>query len=222
MEDEFLQFASAHQTRVAGGFDARHMVSFIKGMAQFANFEVRAELHGGKTLEIELDEELVGEWAEFGRRSVVRLTADHSRATSDPSLVPMDFEASFVRDLAELAQDRLKFDGLYGEAAISSETDDDVVAVHQVRWQGLSGEMLEEELIAMTGQPDEAKELQHDDFADLLLRPLNSAQTSDAKNEDRKIAMSFGPAVETLIAKKAEADRQPSSVVMAAALRRAH
>lgn len=172
--DDILQFASAHQTRISGGFDYRHMVSFVKGMAPIVGYEVRAELHQGKTLEIALAEKDVGRWPEFGNRRVVRLTADHARAVADTSFIPMDFEASFVRELADLAIDRFGFDGLYGETIVSGQSDEDVVGVHQIRWQGLSGELLEEELIALSGRPDGAKELPHEEFAELLLRPLRS------------------------------------------------
>ncbi len=219
-EDDILQFASAHQTRVSGGFDFRHMVSFLKGMAPIAGYNVRAEIHGGKTLEIELAEEDIGRWPEFGRRSIVRLTADHAKAIADPSLVPMDFEAGFVRELSELANDRLIFDGLYAEAETEAEEHEEVVAVHQVRWQGLSGELLEEELIALSGNKDGAKEVPHEEFAELLLRPMESVPASAPEDEDRLIAKAFAPAVESFVSRYAEADRMPSSVFLAAGLRR--
>ena len=219
-EDDILQFASAHQTRISGGFDFRHMVSFLKGMAPIAGYEVRAEIHGGKTLEIALAEEDIGHWPEFGRRSVVRLTADHARAIVDPSLIPMDFEASFVRDLADLTSDRLSFDGLYAEAETRADATDNVVAVHQIRWQGLSGELLEEELIALSGRPEGARDLPHEEFAELLLRRLKSVPPSTPMEEDRSTAKSFAPAVDGFISRWAEADRIPSSVFLAAGLRR--
>lgn len=219
-EDDILQFASAHQTRISGGFDFRHMVSFVKGMAPIAGYEVRAELHDGKTLEIALAEEDIRHWPEFGRRSIVRLTVDHARAIADPTLIPMDFEAGFVSDLADLTSDRLKFDGLYAEANTTSDAAEDVVAVHQIRWQGLSGELLEEELIALYGQPEGAREIPHDAFAELLLRPLESVPASTPMEEDRSTAKNFAPAVDGFISRWAEADRHPSSVFLAAALRR--
>ena len=219
-EDDILQFASAHQTRVSGGFNFRHMVSFVKGMAPIAGYEVRTELHNGKTLEIALAEDDIGRWPEFGRRSVVRLTADHTRAIADPSLVPMDFEAGFVRDLADLASDRLIFDGLYAEAQTKAETAGDVVAVHLVRWQGLSGELLEEELIALSGQPQGALELPHEDFAELLLWPLESVLAPTPVDADRIIAKTLAPALDRFISRCAEPDRVPSSAFLVAGLRR--
>lgn len=219
-EDDILQFASAHQTRVSGGFDFRHMVSFVKGMAPIAGFAVRGEMHGGKTLELELAEEDIGRWPEFGRRSVVRLTADHARAIADPSLVSMDFEAGFVSDLSELASDRLAFDGLYAETETDGVANEDVVGVHQVRWQGLSGELLEEELIALSGKKDGAKELAHEEFAELLLRPMDSVPASTPSDEDRLTAKAFATGVESFISRAAETDRMPSSVFMSAALKR--
>ena len=219
VEDDILQFASAHQTRISGGFDYRHIVSFIKGMAPIAGYDVRADLHQGKTLEIALAEEHIGRWPEFGRRSVVRLTADHARAIADPSLIPMDFEASFVRELADLASDRLVFDGLYGEA-MAADSEDDVVGVYQVRWQGLSGELLEEELVALSGWPERAEELPHEEFGELLLWPLKSAPALAPADEDRSIAKSLASAAERFVSRWSEADRMPSSIFLAAALKR--
>jgi hypothetical protein len=132
----------------------------------------------------------------------------------------MDFEASFVRDLADLASDRLEFDGLYGEAVAGAASDEDVVGVYQVRWQGLSGELLEEELVALSGWPDRAEELPHEEFAELLLRPLKSAPASTPADEDRLIAKTFASAAESFVSRWAEADRMPSSVFMAAGLKR--
>ncbi|MBC6442344.1 MAG: DEAD/DEAH box helicase [Rhodobacteraceae bacterium] len=218
-EDDILQFASACQTRISGGFDVRHMVSFVKGMAPMVGYDIRGERHGGKTLEIALASGDVGRWPEFGRRSIVRLTADHARAVADPTLVPMDFESVFVRDILDLATDHMRFGGLYAETETRIDAAEDVIAVYQVRWQGLSGELLEEELIALSGKPEGAGELPHEEFVNLLLRPMKSAAVSAPGGADRSTARGFAPAVEGLISRRAETDRMPSSVFLVAGLR---
>ena len=217
-EDEILQFASSHQTRVSGGFDARHMVSFVKGMALLADFQVRNTLHDGKTLEIALAEENVGRWSEFGRRSVVRLTADHNRANRDPALVPMDFEGGFLRHLADLATDRMKFDGLYGEA--ETEAGDELVTVHQIRWQGVSGQLLEEDLIPLSSSENITREMQHMDFSELLLNPMKSLEAPQAKNSDHMLACALSSAIDNIVSRQAGDDRMPSAIFIAAGLRR--
>ncbi|MBL3587388.1 hypothetical protein JMM61_18725 [Rhodovulum sulfidophilum] len=143
-EVDILQYAAASQTQVTGGFEGRHMVSFIRSMGPYAGYAVRQSLHEGKTLEIQLSEELLRAWPEFGRRSVLRLTVDHERARQDRSLILMDFESAFVRELADPASDRLAFDGLYGEAEWAFNA---LLTVHRIRWQDLSGQLLEEDLL---------------------------------------------------------------------------
>jgi hypothetical protein len=141
-EADILQYASVSQTQVSGGFDGRHMVSFLRAMAPYADYVLRQELHEGRTLEIQLSEGAIRQWPEFGRRSVVRLTVDHVRARRDPSLYLMDFECNFVRYLAELASDRRVFDGLYGEAETAAGEEAGLLTVHRLRWQFLSGSLL--------------------------------------------------------------------------------
>lgn len=215
-EDDILQYALAQQTRVAGGFDWRHMVSFVKGMLDLEGIEVRNILHDGRTIEIVLPDEAIGQWPEFGRRSVVRLTADHARALEDPTLVPVDFEGSFVRYLAKRAGDRLYFDGLYGEAI--SQDDSQTIAVQQVRWQGLSGELLEEELVALTYKSNGWQELAHDDFANFLLSPLDSREPSSATETSLLAARSLDATVDGVLTRKSFAGRMPTSVFVTAAL----
>ncbi|MDX6749405.1 DEAD/DEAH box helicase [Geminicoccaceae bacterium 1502E] len=218
IEEDILQFASGHQTRIAGGFDARHMVSFVKGMAEFVPFKIRNILHDGKTLEIVLPEQDAGRWPEFGRRRVVRLTADHTRAVEDPSCIPMDFDNIFVGYLADLASDRLHFDGLYGEARV--EACDDLVSVHHVRWQGISGEILEEDLIALISRDASVREMTHGDLSDLLLHPLGSVPPGAPSERDKSRVMAVQPAIDKLLARRSEYDKMPASVFAMAALRR--
>ncbi len=100
-----------------------HMIRFVCGMLPHVGAELRDALHGGKTLEIQFRGEDLARWPKFGRRKIVRLTADHDRANVDPSLMPMDFEAGFVRSLVELAGKRLDFAGVYGEAQMGGGLD---------------------------------------------------------------------------------------------------
>jgi Superfamily II DNA/RNA helicases, SNF2 family len=215
-EDDILQFASAQETRVSGGFNAHHMVSFVKGMADIAGIEVRNVLHDGRTLELSLPEGAVGQWPEFGRRSIVRLTADHAKAVEDPTMVPMDFEGSFVRHLADVAGDRRNFDGLYGEAETMS--DHKHVAVHQVRWQGMSGELLEEELIALSAQEGVMREMPHEDFSKLLLHPLQSCEPSSATDNHRQVAKELAASIDRVLARRLANGRMPTSVFVTAAI----
>lgn len=221
-EEDILQFSSNFNTRVVGGFNQKHVVSFVEGMANQLGLEVRAKQHGGLTLEIELPEELVGKWPEFARRGVVRLSADHERVQRNKDLVPMDFECSFVADLIATAQDRWDFDGLYAESPDQNVAD--LISLHQVRWQGLSGEILEEELLAVSAIGDRYQKLDHKAFSDMLLTPWLSSKTNSAGNMDdlsKALAKNLTPSVEAILRNEVTPEKSPSSMFTYAACRSA-
>ena len=217
-EEDILQFSSNFNTRVEGGFDQKHIVSFVEGMAIAIGIKLRGKQHNGQTLEFDLPNNLVGRWPEFGRKAVVRLSVDHDRVHRNKDLVPMDFECTFVAELATLAQDRTEFDGLYAES--SDQTLADMVSLHQVRWQGLSGEILEEELLAVGAQSGEFKKLDHKSFTDLLLKPWNSSIPNiktPGDEQSKTLAKGLMPAIERILQSEVTADKSPSSVFTYAA-----
>ena len=218
VEGDILQFAAAHEGEVRGGFDARHMLSFVEGMLAVVGIHVRGRLHEDRTIEIELPEAWVGRYPEFGRRSVVRLTVDHARANADPSLVLLDFDVGLVRDLAEYAANRIAFDGLYGEVAEAGA--EGLMAVHQVRWQNHAGTLLEEELVASWADKDGVRALEHDAFAAALLAPSKSVAPALSCSSWTARPQELSAAVETEIARRSRASRMPGSVFLAGALRR--
>jgi len=215
-EADILDQAASHEARVSGGFEARHMVSFVQGMAPHLGVAVRSVQHDGRTLELEIPEELVGVWPEFRRRRVVRLSTDHHLLSKDKTLVPMDFESGFVKRLSDLALDRREFDGLYGEANLSGPG---LLSVHQVRWQSLSGEILEEELLPLIGTHEGVTEMTHKAFADLLLSPLPSSRPGPHGPSDLERVKAISRALEGALRRRSGAEVMPGSVMMAAALR---
>lgn len=211
-EADILQYAAASQTQVNGGFEGRHMVSFVQAMGPFAGYTVRQVLHEGKTLEIQLSEELQRAWPEFGRRSVLRLTVDHVRARRDASMILMDFESAFIRQLANLASDRMAFDGLYGEARWAFDA---LLTVHRIRWQDLSGQLLEEDLMPVLSKEGRIQEMDRKEFAALLVSPLETSGRGGIGNnrpiEDAEL--------DRLLMARARPDVMPGSVMTMAGLR---
>lgn len=219
-EEDLLQYSSNFNTRVVGGFDHRHIISFVEGMARLIGIEIRSKQHDGQTLEILLPDDLVGRWPEFGRKTVVKLSVDHERVQRNRDLVPMDFECLFVADLAKLAQDRNDFDGLYAESA--NQTIAQLVSLHQVRWQGISGEILEEELIAIQNKNGSCSKLDHNTFADVLLSPWAAHSSSPDlgdKEKSRELARNIAPAIEKILKAEVTSEKTPSSVFTYAACR---
>jgi superfamily II DNA or RNA helicase len=217
-EEDVLQFSSNFNTRIVGGFEQKHLVSFVEGMAIAIGIRIRSKQDNGLTIELELPTELVGRWAEFGRKGVIKLSADHDRNQRNRDLVPMDLECSFVLELVSLAQDRVEFDGLYAESLNQSAAD--MVSLHQVRWQGLSGETLEEELFAISATNGRYQKLEHKTFADLLLNPWTSSKPNREDKLDEKcngLANGLIGAVERILKTDVSASKSPLSVFTYAA-----
>ena len=129
----------------------------------------------------------------------------------------------FVSDeLASLAQDRIEFDGLYAESLNQNVAD--MVSLHQVRWQGLSGEILEEELFAVAVSNDRYQKLDHQAFSSMLLEPWDSKTPDTVRQGDDKaliLAKGLAPAVERILLSEVTAEKSPSSVFTYAACRKA-
>ncbi len=86
-------------------FSDRDVLAFLEGMLPHMGIRVRSRLHNGKTLEVELPEDLRGQYSEFPPRGAyVRITVDRGVAASLSNVVPMDFASPFFLDLIEKAQ----------------------------------------------------------------------------------------------------------------------
>ena len=220
-EAEFLQFSSSHDSKVAGGFERSHVVSFVEGMCKVIEVEVRKKMHGGDTLEIGLPKDMIGRWPEFGKKSIVQLCADPARAQSSSDLIPMDFECTFVKHLVLITQNRVNFNGLYAESP--NQTVGDLVSLHQIRWQGVNGEMLEEELIPIALRNGTFDRLDHASLAKIMLEPWQSHPVSSpSKGDDRGREMAKGlrPAIDKILKKEETAQKSPSSIFTYAACRK--
>ena len=179
LEEEILQYSNSYSSNIQGGFTNMHMVSFVEGMCSVLGIKIRQKLHRDQTIEVELPDDLIGKWPEFGRRNVIRLSVDHARLQRSDQMIPMDFECNFVRDLASAARERWEFDGLYTCAAVSGAPQ--ALAVQDILWQGLAGEALEEELFTIALNETYWSKLDHDDLADLLLKKWIARNSVDAK-----------------------------------------
>ena len=89
---------------------------FLMRMLPFKGVQVRQMLHNKRVFEIELPEDLLGHYAEFGNRRVNRISADRKLTSRLKDVVPMDFGSRFFRDLIELAKSP-EFGGEYAHTA---------------------------------------------------------------------------------------------------------
>lgn len=211
-QTELLDFADGHSGAASGGFDARHMLAFVEAAAPHFGIVVRRRIRGGRGLELELPEGLTGAWPEFHRRRVVQVSADRRVLRDAPDISPLDFESGFVVALADSVISQ-EFDGRYAETAGRES----LLALWLLRWQDLSGRMLEDELVPILHDASGATRLSQQDFAALLLAQHPSV---------RGAAGAAAPDTATLVAardqdiRSAEGrNRAPASAMLDAALR---
>ena len=209
MEEEILQFSNSYTSNLQGGFTSMHMVSFVEGMCEILGIKVRQKLHNDQTLEIELPEEHSGRWPEFGRRNVVRLSVNHGHLQANKSLIPMDFECNFVSDLAKSARDRWEFDGLYGFSDISDAPNaPNAIVLQDIIWQGLAGELLEEELLPIGMFGGEWGIVQHEKFAEILMIKWPSARNSSAQIKKESV-IEMSKFIQQILVSKVNDEKTP-------------
>ena len=179
IEMELLQFAEHHQGPVQGGLDGRHMMSFAEGMAAHLGITVSGYTHNNRVLEVVLPSNLVSRFPEFGRRSVLRLTATPSLARSLNNVWPLDFENRLLTEMVKAARDR-SFDGMM--ASTEKLVDADGMCVYLLRWQSDDGELLEEEIVPVVFDGDEQMAiLPTDTLGESLLQPFISADLPNTR-----------------------------------------
>ncbi len=117
-------------------FGPNEVLSFLEGILPLRGFTIRNRLHNGRTLEIQLPEDMKGRYSEFPERAtVVRATTDRRIALRDSRVVPMDFASPFFRDLIDFAKSP-EFEGEYAHLR-GPETG--ALGLYKVRWQNDQG-----------------------------------------------------------------------------------
>jgi hypothetical protein len=106
----------------------------------------------------------------------------------------------------------MAFDGLYGEARWAFDA---LLTVHRIRWQDLSGQLLEEDLMPVLSKEGRIQEMDRKEFAALLVSPLETSGRGGIGNnrpiEDAEL--------DRLLMARARPDVMPGSVMTMAGLR---
>ncbi|MYK35524.1 MAG: hypothetical protein F4045_10625, partial [Chloroflexi bacterium] len=150
-------------------FGPRELLSFLERILPHLDVNIRERLYNGRVLEVELPEDLRGQFSEFPQRaSVVRVTVDRQLAIRDSRLVLMDFYSPFFRMLIEYAKSS-EFKGEYtGVSFPISGT----LGVYKLRWQNDQGIPRWEALVPVFLPQDSLEATIHPSFfASLLLEP---------------------------------------------------
>jgi superfamily II DNA or RNA helicase len=217
LQEELLSYAQGYTGDAApAGVDARHVRSFVLGMLPFAGIRAGAATHGGRAQEIELPEDQVGLYPEFGRRRFVTLAFDRQLARERDGMFPVDLESGFFGTLIALAKER-GFDGLCASAAAGDGASPGWLGVHHLRWQDEAGKPLEDELVPVRCGPDgAARRLEPAAFGELLLAPLASAPPCPPPAV-AEVPRRLAEAAEAEAARSVGRRRQPGSLFLLAA-----
>ena len=116
-------------------FGPEEVLSFLEGVLPRRDVRIRERYHNGRVLEVELPDEMRGRYAEFGGRTVVRITVDRRLAMRDERNVSMDFASGFFSHLVEFAKSP-EFGGEYASLAAPSAGS---IAIYKIRWQDDQG-----------------------------------------------------------------------------------
>ncbi len=125
-----------HEAVALHSFSANDVLAFLECMLPYMDVAVRSRLHNGKTLEIELPENLRGQYSEFPPRGAyARITVDRDVAANLSNVAPMDFASPFFQDLIEKAQSP----DFGGEYACLPAPENGTLALYKIRWQDDQG-----------------------------------------------------------------------------------
>ena len=117
-------------------FGENDVLAFLEGMLPYMNVSIRGRLHNGRTLEIELPENLRGQYSEFPPRGAfAQITVDRNVATTRSNVIPMDFASPFFQYLIEKAQSP-EFGGEY---ACLPAPERGTLGLFKIRWQDDQG-----------------------------------------------------------------------------------
>lgn len=124
-------------------FGERQILAFLESALPLRGVEIRDRLyrdpvHGyHRVLELELPDEMRGEFSEFpGRAAVVRVTASRELAALNPRLRLMDFASPFFVSLIDFAQSP----SVEGEYSNLIGPESGALGIYKLRWQDDQGE----------------------------------------------------------------------------------
>ena len=187
LQDElFTHVAGYDPNALSGtlGFTMQHVDLFVRGMLSIKGVRIESELYNGGVLEIRLPDNMRGNFAEFGRRTVVRITTDRRIAQRARDVVLLDFETPFFQDLIEFAKSE-QFDGFYA-ATNSSAGGRGTLAAVKLRWQNDQGDPLTEDFVTLFTSSNGVIETNPPFVSHWLVSPVMTAQAPKMDREERR------------------------------------
>ena len=186
MQDEVFTHVAGYDPNDLGGtigFTRQHVDLFIYNMLPLADIDLQTTLYDGHILEIRLPKNMQGEFPEFGRRTLVRVTTNRRLAHRLQGVVLLDFETKFFQHLIKLAKSQA-FDGLYA-SVLSIVGEPGILAAFKLRWQNDQGKALTDEFVPVFATAD-GKILENPPFlAEWLTSQVKSAPMPNSDRESR-------------------------------------
>ena len=202
-----------NETAALHSFGSADTLAFVEGMLPYMGVTVRSRLHNGRTLEIEIPENLRGQYSEFPPRGAfARITVDREVAASRSNVVPMDFASPFFRDLIEKAQSP----DFGGEYAGLPGPESGSLGLYKIRWQDDQGMPRWDALVPIF-LSDGGKAISNPDFFKSLLTDDGAAAHPDENAARRKSRLdSLNQRANQELAARCSLLRHPNDVVLLA------
>ena len=197
----------------AYGSDDAH--TFLVGMLPYLNVSIREHTHGGRVLRLELPEDAVGRFSEFGARRVVRVSVDRDLARQLSDVAPMDFKSPFFVSLIDHAKSP-EFGGAYAHI---SGPQSGVLSLFKLRWQNDQGQPTEEMVLPVFWHRESGRAKENPSFLQDLLRNVAAAKRRSEmhdRGERKEVLKALGQAADNILASRCTAHRHPNDVVLLA------
>ena len=196
------------------GFGVNDVLAFLEGMLPHMGIQVRGRQHNGRTLEIELPDELRGVYSEFPPRSArARITVDRDVGMRLRDVATMDFASPFFLSLIEKAQSP----DFGGEFARLPAPHNGALGIYKIRWQNDQG-IPRWEALTPIFLPERGRAISNPDFFIELLTgdSVAAAPTATKRNDRQKTIDALTRKAHDELAARCSILRHPNDVVLLA------
>ena len=189
-QERLFSQVSGYDPKVAvvlNSLGPKDVLSFLKGILPFKGIQIRNRLHDGRTLELQLPDEIRGRFSEFPKRAtVVTVTVDRRLVARrrNADIFPMDFASEFFSWLIDSA----KSPEFKGEYANLVGPESGTLGLYKIRWQNDQGVPQEEELLSVFLPESSQEAISNPNFFGNVLvdQAENHNQPTSANPAERK------------------------------------
>jgi superfamily II DNA or RNA helicase len=219
LQSEILSAASGFDPEALirlGRFRTHDVMRFIVRMAPFLAIEATVRDEARERLDLRLPEDLRGNFAEFGGRTVIEATTSRSTASASRGFCLLDFRSEFLRELVRVATSP-DFGGSYATAKVAQAADGHVAAFI-TRWQSERGDPIGEELSISHRGKNGHVTLDNGVVSQLLRYPVKTVPPeSEVPEERQRVLEAMQDRVEVHAAERANRFKHLNDLILVAA-----